>query len=109
MKTASNAGSNPAVMISFRARLAKSQTLWDEQGLTDHSRYFHVHQRRMQYQEFQEQLFPIGSGTVESGIKQFKARLSGAGMRWVRHAAQHMLIIRAAVLGKHFDQLWANA
>jgi hypothetical protein len=93
----------------FQGNIKKITNPLDEQGLTDHSRYFHVHQRRMQYQEFQEQLFPIGSGTVESGIKQFKARLSGAGMRWARHAAQHMLIIRAAVLGKHFDQLWANA
>ena len=52
----------------------------------------------MQYQEFQEQYYPIGSGTGESGVKQFKARLTGAGMRWSR---------LAAVLGHHFDQLRA--
>ena len=61
----------------------------------------------MQYQEFQEQYYPIGSGTGESGVKQFKARLTGAGMRWSRLAAQQMFIIRAAVLGHHFDQLRA--
>ncbi len=81
----------------------------DDQDLTEHSRYFHVHQRRMKYQEFQEQGYPIGSGTVESGVKQFKARLTGAGMRWSRRAAEQMLLIRAAVLGKTFDQLWAAA
>jgi len=63
----------------------------------------------MQYQEFQENGYPIGSGTVESGVKQFKARLTGAGMRWSRQAAQQMLLIRAAILGKSFDRLWASA
>jgi hypothetical protein len=93
----------------FQGQIWKITHSLDEQGLTEHSRYFHVHQRRMQYQEFQEQLYPIGSGTVESGIKQFKARLTGAGMRWARRAAQQMLIIRAAVLAQHFDQLWCPA
>src|SRR5262245_48045390 len=51
----------------------------DKVRLVEHSRYFHHHQRRMQYQEFHENGFPIGSGTVESGVKQFKARLAGPG------------------------------
>ena len=63
----------------------------------------------MHYAEFREQGFPIGSGTVESAIKQFKARLSGPGMRWSRPAAQQMLIIRAAVLDRSFDSLWSKA
>lgn len=75
-------------------------------NLPDHAHYFRSHQRRMCYQEFHEQGYPIGSGTVESGIKQFKARLSGPGMRWSRPAAQQMLIIRAAVLDLSFDSLW---
>lgn len=81
----------------------------DQAGLTDQSQYFHTHQRRMQYQEFQEAGYPIGSGTVESGIKQFKARLTGSGMRWSRPAAQQMLTIRGAVLANTFDALWALA
>ena len=81
----------------------------DKAGLTDHSHYFHTHQRRLQYQEFRENGFPIGSGTVESGVKQFKARLSGPGMRWRRDAAQRMLIIRAAVLDHSFDERWRAA
>jgi hypothetical protein len=78
----------------------------DKAGLTEHSHYFHTHQRRMQYQEFRENGFPIGSGTVESGVKQFKARLAGPGMRWTRHAAQRMLVIRSAVLDHSFDERW---
>jgi hypothetical protein len=77
-------------------------------NLPDHARYFRVHQRRMQYQAFYEEGYPIGSGTVESGIKQFKTRLAGPGMRWSRPAAQHMLTIRAAVLDHSFDQLWSK-
>lgn len=81
----------------------------DKAGLTEHSHYFHRHQRRMQYQEFRENGFPIGSGTVESGVKQFKARLAGPGMRWRRAAAQRMLVIRAAVLDHSFDERWRAA
>jgi len=78
-------------------------------GLTTQAEYFRKHTRRMQYQEFHEQDYPIGSGTVESGIKRFKHRLAGPGMRWSRPAAERMLVLRAAVLSGTFDQLWADA
>jgi len=78
----------------------------DAAGLTDHSRYFHTHKRRMQYHQFQDEGFPIGSGSVESSIKQFKARLTGPGIRWSRAGAEQMLLIRAAVLDDSFDNLW---
>ena len=93
----------------FRGEIWKITHPLDRAGLTDHSRYFHTHQRRMQYQAFREQGYPIGSGTVESGIKQFKARLTGPGMRWSRPAAERMLVVRAAVLSHDFDRLWAAA
>jgi hypothetical protein len=66
--------------------------------LPDHARYFRIHYRRMQYQEFREESYPIDSGTVESAVKQFKARLTGVGMRWSRPAARQMLFLRAAAL-----------
>jgi hypothetical protein len=78
-------------------------------GLTTQAEYFRKHTRRMQYQEFHEQDRPIGSGTIESGIKRFKHRLAGPGMRWSRPAAERMLVLRAAVLSGTFDQLWADA
>lgn len=81
----------------------------DKHALADHSHYFHTHKRRMQYLEFRENGFPIGSGTVESAVKQFKTRLTSAGMRWNRSNAQRMLVIRAAVLDHSFDSLWAQA
>jgi len=81
----------------------------DKADLAQYSHYFHHHQRRMQYQEFREDGLPIGSGTVESGVKQFKTRLVASGMRWNPDSAQRMLLIRAAVLDHSFDDCWRLA
>jgi hypothetical protein len=78
-------------------------------NLPDHAHYFITHQRRMAYQEFREDGFPIGSGAVESAVKQFKARLTGPGMSWSRPAAEQMLVLRAALLSDTFDALWQAA
>jgi hypothetical protein len=71
--------------------------------------YFVNHQRRMQYQQFRAEGYPIGSGGVESAIKQFKQRLTGAGMRWSRPGAERMVIIRSAILSGTFQDLWQRA
>jgi hypothetical protein len=93
----------------FQGNVFKIIHFLERRGLTDQAHYFQVHHRRMQYAEFQEQGYPIGSGTVESGVKQFKLRLTGPGMRWSRVGAERMLIIRAAVLQDSFDVLWQRA
>ncbi len=58
-------------------------------NLPDHAHYFCTDRCRMDYQEFDEQGYPSGSGTIESGTKQFKAR--------------------PAVLDLAFDRLGSNA
>ena len=68
--------------------------------------YFVNHQRRMQYQQFRAEGLPIGSGGVESAIKQFKHRLTGAGMRWSRQGAERMITIRSAILAGNLSDLW---
>jgi hypothetical protein len=68
--------------------------------------YLEEHKRRMQYQEFREDGYLIGSGTVESGCKQFKARFCGPGMRWSRSGLVRLIPIRAAVMGHCFDEVW---
>ena len=73
------------------------------------TRYFVNHQRRMQYQQFRAEGLPIGSGGVESAIKQFKHRLTGAGMRWSRQGAERMITIRSAILSDNLSQLWQQA
>jgi hypothetical protein len=81
----------------------------EQAGLNTQAAYFRTHARRMQYQEFHEQDYPIGSGTVESSIKRFKHRLCGAGMRWARPALDRMLVVRGAFMADTFDALWAAA
>ena len=79
-----------------------------ESGHEDLALYFDRHQRRMQYQQFREEGLPMGSGMVESGVKQFKLRLCGTGMRWDEDNANTMLVLRAAALSDEFDDLWAH-
>jgi hypothetical protein len=71
--------------------------------------YLEKHKRRMQYQEFRESGYVIGSGMVESGCKQFKARFCGPGMRWSRTGLERLIPIRAAVMTGSFDDVWATA
>ena len=71
--------------------------------------YFADNQRRMQYMELREDGFPIGSGMVESGCKQFRQRFSGPGMLWSRPGIERLLPIRAAIMSHRFDQLWKSA
>jgi len=63
----------------------------------------------MQYLETREDGFPIGSGMVECGCKQFRARFAGPGMRWSRPGLERLLPVRAAIMGHSFDQLWRAA
>jgi hypothetical protein len=80
--------------------LALAEKLQTEAG------YFQNNQRRMQYLELREDGFPIGSGMVESGCKQIRARFTGAGMRWSRPGAENLIPIRTALLSERFDEMW---
>jgi hypothetical protein len=77
--------------------------------LTTAANYFRTNHHRMNYIEMREEEWPIGSGMVESGAKQFKARFAGPGMRWSRTGAENLLPIRSAVLSGCFDQMWDAA
>lgn len=68
--------------------------------------YLETHKRRMHYQELREDKYVIGSGMVESGGKQFKARFCGPGMRWNRSGLERLIPVRAAVMGGTFDSMW---
>ena len=90
----------------YMGRIHKIIAALQRRDRADLALYFERHQRRMQYLEFRENGLPIGSGTVESGVKQYKQRLCGTGMRWNRDNAQRILIIRSASLSDEFDDLW---
>jgi hypothetical protein len=71
--------------------------------------YFRNNHLRMNYMEMREENWPIGSGMIESGAKQFKARFAGPGMRWSRSGANNLLPVRCAVLSNRFDDVWKKA
>lgn len=79
------------------------------EDLQSEATFFRNQKRRMQYMDMRNDGWPLGSGMVESGAKQFKARFDGPGMRWRRDCIQKLLPIRAAVLSKRFDDLWQQA
>lgn len=93
----------------FEGHLAPMVTELDQADRADVAAYFRTHQARMVYDDFQAEGFPIGSGSVESEVKQFKHRLDGPGMTWSRAGIEHMLLIRAAVLDGSFDTRWSHA
>lgn len=69
--------------------------------------YFLTNTHRMQYQEFREEGYPLGSGMVESGCKQLvTVRMKGPGMRWSRSGAENMLALRAEYLSDRWDEAW---
>jgi hypothetical protein len=94
--------------ILFEGPLDRLLVELNQAGLAEFAHYFQTHQARMRYLDFQEAGLPIGSGSVESEVKQFKQRLAGPGMRWSRPGAERMIPIRAAVLDNSFDTRWAN-
>jgi hypothetical protein len=70
--------------------------------------YFECHWEagRLNYREFREKGYQIGSGTIESGCKQVvKARLSGNGMHWNRTGAQFIENVRSYVLSNRIAEL----
>ncbi|MFZ0060584.1 MAG: hypothetical protein WAL47_00950 [Pyrinomonadaceae bacterium] len=89
--------------------LDQAATRPGSEGLAREAAYFRTHQRRMNYLELRENGWLIGSGVVESGAKQIKARFCGPGMRWSRKGAEHLLPIRTAVMSHRFDATWAAA
>jgi hypothetical protein len=92
----------------YMGRIETIVSVLHQRGVSHLATYFERHKRRMQYLEFREDGLPIGSGTVESGVKQFKQRLTGTGMRWLLDNANRMIILRSAILGQDFDDLWAK-
>jgi hypothetical protein len=97
-----------ADQIATTLALAADGKTQRHKDLRTEADYFHKHKRRMQYLELREEGYPIGSGTVESEAKQFKARFCGPGMRWSRQGAERLLPIRAAIMSRQFDTLWPS-
>ena len=94
-------------IAKHKCELAQGRDSQDE--LLREAGYFERNHRRMDYLEMRIQGWVIGSGMVESGAKQFKARLAGPGMRWSRKGAERLLPIWSSILSDRFNQTWAIA
>ena len=69
--------------------------------------YFAKNRKRMRYADFRAKGLPIGSGTVESGIKTVvHHRLKRPGRGWKRTNAQAMLAGLSELHSGRFDRAW---
>jgi hypothetical protein len=69
--------------------------------------YFEGNRKRMRYNEFRAEGYPIGSGTVESGINSVvHHRMKRPGRGWERCNGQAMLAGLSELHSGRFDQAW---
>ena len=70
--------------------------------------YFARNAQRMRYAEFERRGLPLGSGAVESAVRQLvNQRLKSNGMFWLQERAEHMLHLCAFVRSGRWEQLFA--
>jgi hypothetical protein len=63
----------------------------------------------MDYPTYQQQGWPIGSGSVESSHKLVvQARLKGPGMHWKPEHVNPMLALRLALLNERWSESWQD-
>ena len=71
----------------------------DAEALARELAYLDDHRDRMTYCDFRRKGFIVGSGAMESAVKQTSTeRLRLPGMMWSRSGADHMLTLRASLL-----------
>lgn len=60
--------------------------------------YFQTHAARMQYETFRAVGLPIGSGSIESGVRRIvNLRLKGASLFWLPENAEEILYLRCQI------------
>ena len=70
--------------------------------------YYEKNKERMRYKEFESKGYFIGSGAVESGVKNVvNMRMKGCGMRWDRDRADRLLHARAKYLSSEIPMFKA--
>ena len=78
-------------------------------ALTVERDYFAKNADLMRYADFERRGLPIGSGAVESAVRQIvNQRLKSNGMFWLETRAEHMLHLRAFLRAGHWDALVAE-
>jgi hypothetical protein len=68
--------------------------------------YFTKHAEHMKYPQYRRHGWPIGSGTVESGMKQLNKRMKGTDQFWNTDGAESILTLRGQWLSQ--DGRWEH-
>jgi hypothetical protein len=73
--------------------------------------YFTKHAQHMKYPEYRRRGWPIGSGTVESGMKQLNKRMKGSDQFWNTEGAESILALRGHWLSQdgRWEHYWLRA
>ena len=106
-------GRTTKLIEQFKAQAARVGPPLPEDGV-EHPRrvlsrnvgYFEKHAGHMNYPEYRRRGWPIGSGTVESGMKQLNKRLKGSDQFWNTQGAESILALRGQLLSQ--DQRWEH-
>ena len=92
----------PARVLRHLTRLARRYPQIQEQVT-----YLQKRRELMDYPTYQQQGWPIGSGSVESSHKLLvQARLKGPGMHWKPEHINPMLALRLALLNERWSEAW---
>jgi hypothetical protein len=72
--------------------------------------YLQKREEKMQYPQFQQKGWPIGSGSVESAnVGVVQARLKGVGMHWERKNVNPMLALRIGACNDRWEETQEQA
>ena len=87
---------------------------WDRITCLDDIRnspaYFEIRKSKMDYARFRQEGYPIGSGTVESGVNTVAHhRMKRQGRGWKRQHAQAMLAALSELHSCRFQSAWQTA
>ena len=93
------------VIISLKEKVKRKRGITRKKLLQEVS-FFENNKGRMNYRSLRNEGWLMGSGVIESGAKQYKARFTGSGMRWKRSSLERMLHLRAAIMSNNFNQTW---
>lgn len=93
----------PKKVLEEVTRLLKDHPLID--GLAKLVNYLQKREEMMQYPQFQQKGWPIGSGSVESAnVGVVQARLKGVGMHWERKNVNPMLALRIGECNDRWEE-----
>jgi hypothetical protein len=93
-------------MVQLQKRSGLTKTVREQ--LDAAVTYYYNHKHQMNYAQYRENHYPIGSGVTEAACKTLvKQRLCNSGMRWKEKGAAMILSLRALVLTPtRWTQFW---